>query len=207
MDAPDPEPAPEPAPGPAWSVRADWTVPLRRRPAAAGLLCAAVLAALTARIGLRADLPAFLWIGVAGSLLGMVDVALKRLPEPLTLPSYAAGLALFAAAACCTAGGAARFAHALIGMAALGALFGVPWALLPAGTIGFGDVTLAGLLGLYLGWLGPEAWFLGVTGTFVFAAAVSLTLLATGRADRGTQIPYGPFLLAGALAAVLVHGP
>lgn len=195
--------APESA---AWSLRASWIEPIKRRPVPVALLSAAVLTALSWRIGPRPELPAFLWMGLAGTLLGVVDADLKRLPEPLTLPSYAAGVTLLGAAAAAGADGG-RFVHALLGMAALGAFFGVQWFLLPAGTLGFGDVTLAGLLGLYLGWLGWRAWFLGMTATFAIAAVVSLTLMATRRAGRGTQIPYGPFLLAGALAAVLVHGP
>ncbi|MFD0687019.1 prepilin peptidase [Actinomadura fibrosa] len=201
------DPHDAPAPERAWSWRAGWTEPLRRRPVPVALLCAAVLAALAWRIGARPELPAFLWLGAAGTLLGVVDTALKRLPEPLTLPSYAAGLALLGAAAPFTGDGGARYVHALLGMAALGAFFGAQWFLLPAGTLGFGDAVLAGLLGLHLGWLGWRAWFLGATATFAIAALVSLALLATRRAGRKTQLPYGPFLLAGTLVAVLVHGP
>ncbi|GAA2407559.1 hypothetical protein GCM10010191_14870 [Actinomadura vinacea] len=75
----------------AWSLRADWTAPLRRRPLPVALAAAAVLALLTWRIGPRADLPAFLVLGVAGTALAAVDVALRRLPDPLTLPLYGAG--------------------------------------------------------------------------------------------------------------------
>ncbi|WP_242902013.1 prepilin peptidase [Actinomadura terrae] len=193
-------------PADAWSLHAAWAAPLRRRPVPIALLAAAVLAALTWRIGLRPDLPAFLWLGLAGTLLGIVDATLRRLPEPLTLPSYAAGVTLLGAAASFTDDGGGRFGRAILGMAALGAFFGVQWLLLPEGTLGFGDVTLAGLLGMHLGWLGWRAWILGVTATLAIALAVSLALLATRRAGRKSQIPYGPFLLAGTLTAVLVHG-
>ncbi|MFI6521663.1 prepilin peptidase [Spirillospora sp. NPDC050679] len=195
MDAP---------PESAWSLTADWTGPLRRRPALVAAGCAVVAAALALRIGARADLPAFLCLGVLGVLLGVVDTALKRLPEPLTLPGYGLGLVLLGAAAPFTDGGGARLLHALAGLAALGALFGVQWVVMP-NAIGFGDVTLAGLLGLYLGWLGAQAWLLGVVATFVLSLATSLALLALRRAGRKTQIPYGPFLLGGALVAILAH--
>ncbi|QXJ26948.1 prepilin peptidase [Actinomadura graeca] len=194
-------------PGESWSVHAAWAVPLRRHPVPVALLCAAVLAALAWRIGPRPELPAFLWLGLAGTLLGIVDATLKRLPEPLTLPSYAAGVLLLGAAASFTADGGGRFGHALYGMAGLGAFFGVQWLLLPEGAYGFGDVTLAGLLGMHLGWLGWNAWILGVAATCVLTLAVALGLLVTRRGGRKTQIPYGSFLLAGTLVAVLLHGP
>ncbi|GAA2579313.1 prepilin peptidase [Actinomadura fulvescens] len=192
------------APPVVWSLRADWTEPLRARPVRVALTCAAVLALLTWRVGVRADLPAFLWLGAAGTALGFVDVAIKRLPDPLTLPSYGAGAALLGAAAPFTEDGGGRFPHALAGLAALWALFAVQWLLLP-GAIGLGDVKLAGVLGLYLGWLGLDAWLLGVAATFVIGGVCAAGLLAARRAGRGSELPYGPFLLLGTLLAVLVH--
>ena len=38
---------------------------------------------------------------------------------------------------------------------------------------------------------------------FLLAAAYGITLLATGRATRKQQIPFGPFMLAGAFAVIL----
>jgi len=188
-------------------MQAAWAMPLRAHPVRVVLLCATVLTVLAWRIGLRPELPAFLWLGLAGTLLGIVDASLKRLPEPLTLPSYVAGVMLLGFAASFTADGGGRFGHALYGMAGLGVFFGIQWLLLPAGTLGFGDVTLAGLLGMHLGWLGWRAWFLGVTATFAIALVVALLLLITRRGGRKTLVPYGPFLLTGTLVAILVHGP
>ncbi|MEU5879593.1 A24 family peptidase [Spirillospora sp. NPDC047279] len=188
----------------AWSPRADWTEPLRARPIGTAFGCAVMIALLTWRVGPHAALPAFLYLGVVGVALAVVDVALKRLPDPLTLPSYAIGAVLLAAAAPFTGDGGARLVHALIGMAALWALFAVQWFLLPS-AIGLGDVKLAGVLGLYLGWLGADAWLLGVFATFVTGGLVAVALLVTRRAGRGSELPYGPFMLLGTLIAVLVH--
>ena len=73
----------------------------------------------------------------------------------------------------------------------------------PAG-MGFGDVKLAGVLGLYLGWLGlgrgrQPAAFLG----FLFGGVVGGALMVVRRAGRKSQIPFGPFMLAGALSRSL----
>jgi leader peptidase (prepilin peptidase)/N-methyltransferase len=168
------------------------------------LAAAAVIALLAWRIGIRADLPAFVVLGGVGTALAAVDLASKRLPDPLTLPLYGAGLALLGAAVPATDDGGARFLYALAGLAGLWLLFAVQWFAVP-GKIGLGDVKLAGVLGLYLGWLGYGAWMLGVLAMFVSAGAFAAVLLALRRAGRGSELPYGPFMLAGALAGVLVH--
>ncbi|WP_249523816.1 hypothetical protein [Modestobacter marinus] len=75
-----------------------------------------------------------------------------------------------------------------------------------SGGLGMGDVRLAGLRGLYLGWLG---WPVVVAGFFLgclLQAVVGLTLLAARRVDRRTGLPFGPALLGGALAAALLAG-
>jgi leader peptidase (prepilin peptidase)/N-methyltransferase len=67
-------------------------------------------------------------------------------------------------------------------------------------------VKLSGLLGLYLGWLGLGALAAGLFLGYLFAAVAGLGLIATRRASRKSHLAFGPFLLAGALAAVLITG-
>ncbi|MDN3356900.1 A24 family peptidase [Actinomadura sp. DC4] len=162
---------------------------------------AAASGALAWRLGGHAELPAYLYLAAVGSLLAFVDVAVKRLPDPYTLPSYLIGPALLGVAA--LAGGRyARLGHALIGLAVLWALYAVQHLFAP-GAIGWGDVKLSGVLGLYLGWLGAPAWWLGVLGGFVLGGLYAAVLLATRRGSRETEIPFGPFMLAGALVGIL----
>ncbi len=73
--------------------------------------------------------------------------------------------------------------------------------------MGFGDVKLAGVLGLHLGWLGWGQLALGAFLAFFLGGVVGLALIATGRATRKSAIPFGPFMLVGALVAVLVGEP
>lgn len=69
--------------------------------------------------------------------------------------------------------------------------------------MGMGDVKLMAIIGLYLGAL-PE--LLMVIGLSAFSGAVIGTLLiATGKKDRKSPIPYGPFI-AGAAVVVLLWG-
>jgi leader peptidase (prepilin peptidase)/N-methyltransferase len=163
---------------------------------------ATTFGALAWRFAASAELPAYLYLAAAGSLLAFVDVAVKRLPDPYTLPSYLIGPALLGIAVL-SGGRPVRLGHALIGLAVLWALYAVQHLFAP-GAIGWGDVKLSGVLGLYLGWLGAPAWSLGVLSGFVLGGLYAAGLLLTRRASRGSEIPFGPFMLAGALVGILV---
>jgi len=69
--------------------------------------------------------------------------------------------------------------------------------------MGRGDVKLALLLGLILGW--PDI-LLALFLAFCLGALVGLGLIAAGRKTMKSQIPFGPFLIAGTLLAVF-FGP
>lgn len=189
----------------AW-WRSGWSEPLQRRPLAVILTAVAVAALLGWRIGPEAVLPAYLYLAVVGTVLSYIDVALHRLPDPLTLPSYIVGVALLGIAVPFTADGGARLGHALTGLAVLWVIFALQWFMLP-NAIGFGDVKLSGVLGLYLGWLGQQAWVYGLVSMFLLGGLYAMALLVTRRARRGSTMPFGPFMLAGTLVAVLVSFP
>jgi leader peptidase (prepilin peptidase)/N-methyltransferase len=72
------------------------------------------------------------------------------------------------------------------------------------GGMGLGDVKFAGVLGFALGWLGWAQVIAGTAVGFLLGGVVSVVLLAGGRARRKTRIAFGPYLIAGALTAVLV---
>jgi leader peptidase (prepilin peptidase)/N-methyltransferase len=166
---------------------------------------AAIFAVLTLRIGLDPALPAFLYLGAVGVALAMIDLDVKRLPNVIVLPSYIVALVLLTGAAL-VQGELSPLLGAVLGMAALFALYFLLALVYPAG-MGLGDVKLAGVLGLYLGWLG---WAEVVTGAFLgffFGGLVGMALMVGRRAGRKSQIPFGPFMLVGALAAILWGAP
>jgi leader peptidase (prepilin peptidase) / N-methyltransferase len=165
---------------------------------------AAVFAILAARIGPHADLPAFLYLGAIGVALAMIDLDVHRLPDVIVLPSYVVAGALLGVAAVVQhdAGGALR---AVLGMVALYGLYFLLVFIYPAG-MGWGDVKLAGVLGLYLGWLGWGEVVSGAFLGFLFGGVVGVALMVMGKAGRKSKIPFGPFMLTGALAAILVGG-
>lgn len=157
------------------------------------------------RFGPSPALPAFCYLAGIGVPLAVIDARCRRLPDALTLPSYPVALALLGLAALLLPGGGGHFRSALLGLAVAGAVFLIQVLLYPAG-LGWGDVKLSGLLGLYLGWLGLSALTAGLFLGYLSAAGAGLALIAARRASRKSLLPFGPFLLAGALAAILLSG-
>ena len=172
---------------------------------AAELLTAGVFAALAVRFGPHPVLAAFCYLGAAGVALAVIDARVQRLPDALTLPSYPVALVLLGAAALAGPDGARHFLTALAGMAGAWLFFLLQALIYPAG-IGWGDVKLSGLLGLYLGWLGVGALVTGLFAGYLLAAVAGVALLAARRASRKSLLPFGPFLLAGTVIATLLSG-
>ena len=162
---------------------------------------AVVFALLAARFGFSAELPAFLYGAAAGIALAAIDLTHHRLPNALTLPSYVIAGGLLGLAALVRSE-LEPFLRALAGMAVLYALYYLLMLIYPAG-MGFGDVKLAGVVGLYLGWLGWAEVIIGGFLGFVIGALAGLGLMAAGRATRKSALPFGPAMLLGALIAVL----
>jgi len=164
-------------------------------------LATAVLFGLLAwHFGLHLVLIAYLYLAAISIALALIDIDLKKLPDALTLPSYPVAAVLLTIGAL-TAHQPFDLARAAIGGAALFALYGVLWFIYPRG-MGLGDVKLAGVLGMYLGYLGWGTLAVGAFFGFAFGGVIGITLMAVGRATRKSKIPFGPFMLAGAMVAV-----
>ena len=162
------------------------------------IVSAATLALLLARFGTDPALAAYAWLAVTGVLLAEADLEVQRLPNHLTLPAYPAMVVLLALAA--WAGDSwGQLGRALLGGLALGTVY-LMLALL--GPMGGGDVKLAGLLGMALGWLGWRDLAYGASLGWVLAAAAGLWQLARGKVTRRSMISFGPFMLLGALIVI-----
>jgi leader peptidase (prepilin peptidase) / N-methyltransferase len=155
-----------------------------------------------AAVGPGPDLFAFLAAAVLGVPLAAVDLASLRLPDPLVGALLAAVAVALPAAAILT-GDPGRLGRAALGGALCFTLH-LAAALLPGGPLGPGDVKLAGVLGLLLGWLGWPAVGLGLALPHLLNGPVAVVLLVTRRAGRRTALPFGPALLAGALLATVL---
>jgi leader peptidase (prepilin peptidase) / N-methyltransferase len=169
-----------------------------------GLLFAAVTVRILDR-HLAPALPAYLYFVAAAIALAVIDVDHKRLPDKITLPSYPV-LAILLTVAAATQHDWWSLARAGIGTAALYAFYYAIAFAYPAG-MGFGDVKLAGLLGGVLAYLSWSALAVGAFLGFLLGALGGVAVMVSGRGGRKTPIPFGPFMIAGALLAVFVARP
>ncbi|MFG3407247.1 prepilin peptidase [Streptomyces sp. NPDC048142] len=158
--------------------------------------------ALAAATGARPELIGWLALAPVAVLLAAVDRRVHRLPDPLTLPLAVAAVLLLGGAALLP-GHAGSWTSGLLGGLALGGFYFLLFLINPNG-MGFGDVKLALALGVALGWYGWTVLFLGGFAGFLFGAAYGLGLVLLRRAGRRTGIPFGPFMIAGALTGLLL---
>ena len=159
-------------------------------------------------------LAACAYFAVMAVRLTVIDVRHHLLPNRIVFPSYAvAGVLLLVAAAMAGADQDVADAYAgftfqpVVQVVAGGAILWVFYFLLrfayPPG-MGFGDVKLAGVLGMYLGYLSWGHLFAGTFLAFLLGGLWSIALLAARRGTLKSSIPFGPFMLAGAAAAMLL---
>ncbi|MFJ9544754.1 prepilin peptidase [Streptomyces erythrochromogenes] len=168
------------------------------------VLTGAVCALVGAAVGVRPEVAAYAGLAPLLVLLALVDRAVHRLPDVLTLP-LAAGAAALLGIAALLPGSAGSWRLALLGGGALGAAYLVLHLINPAG-MGFGDVKLALSLGVALGWYGWGVWASGAFLGLLYGALYGLTLLLRGSATRDQGFAFGPFMAAGALTGVLLGG-
>jgi leader peptidase (prepilin peptidase)/N-methyltransferase len=168
------------------------------------LATAALFVALAVRFGARPDLAAFLYLAAVGVALAAIDIDVQRLPDRLTLPSYAIALVLLGVAAAAD-GSPGRLLRAVLALLALLAGYFLLAVIYPAG-MGFGDVKLSGLLGLYLGWLGWGSFAVGVFSAFLLGGVVGVAMLAGG-AGRKARLPFGPYMIAGTFVGIFAGQP
>lgn len=140
-------------------------------------------------------------LGIAGWLI-VVDARTHRLPNRIVLPTLAA-TALLAVVDALLTGEAESLVRAAWGMVILGGFYALLRILSRSG-MGGGDVKLAAVIGLVLGWHGWAALAVGAASAFVLAALYALALIALRRADASTRIAFGPWMILGAVLGIAV---
>ncbi|MBC7592560.1 MAG: prepilin peptidase [Kineosporiaceae bacterium] len=141
-------------------------------------------------------LVAFLFLAAVSVALALIDIDVHKLPNAIVLPAYAVGAVLLSSASI-VSGEYSVLLRAGIAMAALFLAYFLMAFLYPAG-MGLGDVKLAGVLGLYLGWVGWGAVIVGALGAFILGGIYAFVLILGKRANRKSGIPFGPWMLVGA---------
>ena len=163
-------------------------------------------ASLTFRLGGQAQwslLPAYLYLGVVGAALTLIDLDVHRLPDLIVLPSYPIAFVLLFVPTVVT-GQWGALLRAVLAALALYLGYLVLALISPGGGgLGFGDVKLAGVLGLLLGWLGWSPVIVSVLAAWVTGGVIAVTLLLAGRAGRSSHIAFGPPMIVGAWIALM----
>jgi leader peptidase (prepilin peptidase)/N-methyltransferase len=141
----------------------------------------------------------------AGVALFVIDREHRRLPFAIT--RVASGLAMLGLAADALVRGAGPLPVALASTVVWLVVYGGVWLVTSGRGMGLGDVALAPLLGLSLGWLGWGPSLVGLFAGFGIGAVVGAMLLASRRATRRSRVAHGPFLLVGTAVGLFAGQP
>ena len=179
---------------------------------AAGAVTAVLFGGLAARVDpghlghpgyLMLVLAAACWLAACAVPLACTDLAVQRLPDPLTGAAYAGTAVLLLAAAAAGGHWSALF-RALLGGLALAGFYLLLMVISPSG-MSLGDVKLAASLGTLLAWFSWRLLLAGGFAGFLLGGVFAAALLASRRAGRKQPIPFGPFMIAGAVLAVVAQ--
>lgn len=174
------------------------TPQLGRRLAVTGLLLGGVVGG---GVGWQPELAAWTYLAAVCLILGYVDARTRLLPTQVIAPSYGVVVALLFTAGIVD-GQRDDLVRAGLGWLVMGGLYLLLWLLAPR-SLGYGDVRLSGLLALCLGYRGWGELVTGLYAGFLLGGLFSLLLLLSRRARRGTHFPFGPFMMLGAVVALL----
>ena len=172
-------------------------------------LTAALFVLVALRFGWSWSLPAELAFMAGLVALAFCDLDRLVLPKRILYPTAA----LVSAGLLVAAGVQGSWHRLIVAVACAAVAFVAFFALHMASprSLGFGDVRLAPLIGLALGWLGPLYAVVGFFLANLLGMVIGLSLIAAKRSSRKTAMPYGVFLAMGAVLALplggLVHYP
>lgn len=195
-----------------WWPLAAWTqrstqgerMPLRTVRIAGAAITAVTFGALALRFGLSWILPALLALAAASTVLTLVDLAEKRLPNAVIFPTLGV-VAVLLVPPTWASGEWIALLWAAAGAAAMFAVYFL-LALVSPSAMGMGDVKLALVIGLVLSWFGLNAWLVGLLAAFVVGGLIAIVALLLRRVTLRGSIPFGPSMLAGAVIALLYVG-
>ena len=163
---------------------------------------ASIFVAFGLKFGADPVLPAFCIMGAALVALVWIDLHEFRLPREITYTAIALSTPVIVVAAIVN-DEPERIWQAALGAGIALAIMGLIY-IASRGGMGDGDVRLAPLLGMHLGYLNPGIVPVGLFFGFLIGAVVGVLAMAIGKAGRKTALPFGPFLAAGTVLAVFV---
>jgi len=181
------------------------TRPWAWRPLVLAAVTAVAAGLIAARFGATAVLPAYLVFAVGLVAASAVDVERSIIPNRMVYPT-AGAVAVLLVVAAAVDGPWSALGHAVIGSAAAVALFGAVHLVSPRG-MGLGDVRLAGVIGLAVGWLGVGHLFVAFFVAVLAGSLWGIGLMVVSGRGRKTRLPFGPFLALGGIVAVVWGNP
>ncbi|ADG74726.1 peptidase A24A domain protein [Cellulomonas flavigena DSM 20109] len=179
--------------------------PISRRYPLVELVTGVLFAVTAGVVGWSWSLPAVLYLVAISVALTLIDLDVKRLPDRIVLPAYVVAPVLLALASWNPGGPSdwGALGRAAVGCVVLYVVYFVLVLVYPAG-MGFGDVKLAGVLGLYLGWVGWGALVVGWFAAFLLGGAFGLVLIVLRRVGPKSGIAFGPWMILGAFVGLAV---
>ena len=162
---------------------------------------AVLFVAAAVRLGATWQLPAFCVFFASLLAISVIDLDHYIIPNRVIYPTLAVTIPLLVVAAAADGSWDHLRNAAIGGVAGFAVLLAIHVAV-PRG-MGFGDVRLAGVIGMMLGWLGLRYLFLGLFLAFLLASIIGVALIAARLRSRKDAVPFGPFMALGAVLAVL----
>jgi leader peptidase (prepilin peptidase)/N-methyltransferase len=157
------------------------------------------------RFGADWVVPGYLVFFVCLVSITVIDAERQIIPNHIVYPTIFASIPLLAFAAL-VQGEWDRFGHSMMGATlAWLALFAIH--MVSPGGMGFGDVRLAFVLGLFLGWIGLSHVVAGLFLGVALIAVIGVVLAAFRLKSLQEHIAFGPFLAAGSTIAVFAGEP
>ncbi|MGO8870453.1 MAG: prepilin peptidase [Acidimicrobiales bacterium] len=178
--------------------------PSRVRAAAAALVTAVLFGAGAAHFGRDLVLAPFCVLFALLVVVSVTDLTHRLVPRHLIYPALAAIVVLLVATSAFDHSWHDLAGSAIAGGVAFGIFFAIWW-FVPRG-MGFGDVRLAGLIGLTVGYLSLLHAYVAFLAGFVVGMLFGLSMMVLSSAGRKTRIPFAPSLAVGAVIAVLWGG-
>ena len=158
------------------------------------------------RFGLYPALAPYLTFAFFAVVLTMIDVDTFRLPTPVIYWFAGLGTALLVVASFTEPPRGGSLLRAGEGAAIMFAVYLLAFVGSRGRGMGFGDVRLAPVLGAFMAYLGWGQLAVGGLSAFLYGSVLGIALVLFRDAGRKTRIPFGPFMLAGALTGILVGG-
>lgn len=156
--------------------------------------------AAAVRFGPSLELLAILPLFSGLLALSVIDLQTYRLPDRINLPLLLGSIPLLVVISL-VQGRPDDLMWAAVGGVGYWMLLGLMWLVYPRG-MGYGDVKLARVLGLYLGWISPVLILYGLLFAGIGGSVVGLITFAVTR-DRKRGFPFGPWLAGGCVLAIL----